>query len=265
MANLSLRIDVAQLAQTPNILKTDLLARMDAAVEHVCAVTAERWQAAVAKAKIAPYARQAYIDSISFRMVGTLKGEVSADYGKAREIEEGQPARDLKRMLDTSLKVRVNKQGKRYLIIPFRHNTPGYTAHSSDMPDHVYAAASKLAPSKITSMGSRISGTGAWDVVTKGPLKVKQANYLWGGRLRAGSMGPNQKGRSDRFAGMVRFQEMSGKTPKSVYMTFRTMVEGSPGWIIKAQPGLYIAKGVIDAMKPDAMAEFKAAAQGLVL
>lgn len=263
MSQLSLRLDVGQVSQMPSILKTEVLFRLHAAVEHVSAMTAAEWQTKVLKAKLWAGERQAYADSITYRMVGDLKGEVVADYNKAREIEDGRPARDLKRMLDTSLKTRVSKAGRRYLIIPFRHNTPGQTGHSSDMPDHVYAAAKKLVFSGVKSMGARLSGTGAYDIATKGPLQVKQANYLWGGRLAAGSMGPNRKGKTDRFAGMVRFQETSGNGVKSTYMTFRVMAEGSPGWIVAPQPGLNIAKQVLDAMKPIALQEFKGAIQGV--
>lgn len=265
MTQLALRVDLGAISNVPAMLKTEVLFRLHAAVDHVGQMTAAEWQTAVHKARLWSGERQAYADSITWKMTGDLKGEVSADYGKSREIEFGRPARDLKRMLGTSHKVRVSKAGKRYLVIPFRHNTPGYTGHSSDMPDHVYAAAKKLPFSKVTGMGSRVSGTGAFDINTKQPLRVPQMKYVWGGRLPAGSMGPNPKNRVDRFAGMVRFEEKSGKGTKSTYMTFRVMVEGSPGWIVAPRPGMNIAATVLQQMKPIAQQEFAGAVKGVVL
>lgn len=263
--DLQLKVGLSSLAPAANLLKGEILARLSEAVGHVSAQTAAVWQEAVHKAKLWEGERQVYADSISWKMTGALTAEVEATYQKADEIENGRPPRDLKRMLDTSLKVRLNKKGSRYLIIPFRHNTPGYTAHASDMPQHVYEAAKALKPSKVLGMGTRPSGTGAWDLKTKGPLQVPQAKYLWGGRLAAGSMGPNPKGKVDRFAGMYRFDTSIGKKKESTYLTFRVMTETSKGWIVPAQPGLNIAKEVIKQMGPLALEEFKNAAQGVVL
>lgn len=265
MAEISLRVNLSQLAAASPIINGAVLARLGEAVQHVSAKTATVWQTAVHKAKLWSGERDQYGDSIGWRMTGTLSAEVYATYKHAQEIETGRPARDLKQMLNTSLKVRTTKGGKKYLIIPFRHNTPGYNAHAQDMPDHVYEAAKKLKFSKVTGMGTRTSGTGAFDIKTRQPLQVKQAHYLWGGRLPAGSMGPNPKGKVDRYAGMVRFQETSGKTPKSTYLTFRVMIEGSPGWVTKPVPGLYIAREVTDQMRPDAIEEFRNAALGVTL
>lgn len=266
MANeLQLRIDLGALSAAKNLLQAAILERLTEAVAHVSAQTAAMWQEEVHRARLWSGEREVYANSIAWRMTGTLTAEVEASYGQADQIENGRPARDLKRMLATSPKVRVSKKGLRYLIIPFRHNTPGYTGHSSDMPDHVYAAAKQLAPSRVTGMGKRLSGTGAWDTKTKAPMMVPQARYAWGGRLGAGSMGPNPKGKVDRFAGMVRFDNSTSKQKSSSYLTFRVMSEASSGWIVPPRPGLNIAKTVLAAMTPKALDEFTNAAKGVVL
>ena len=53
-------------------------------------------------------------------------------------LEKGTEPYDLKKMLYTSAKVRVSKDGKRYLIIPFRHGVPG-TKMFAAMPKDIYA------------------------------------------------------------------------------------------------------------------------------
>ena len=55
----------------------------------------------------------------------------------AKALEEGFGAFDMKKALDTSPKVRVGKDGKKYLIIPFQHGTPGTTSMRA-MPKEVY-------------------------------------------------------------------------------------------------------------------------------
>lgn len=230
------------------------------AVGAVAQQTAVNWMAAVQDAKLWVNEKDAYAASIQTKMTGAYSALVWSDYKLAEEIENGRPPRDLKRMLNTSLKVRTTKSGSRYLIIPFRHSTPGQNATGPSMPDHVYAAAKKLKPSHVTGMTERLSGTGAMDVKTRQFLTVPQRTYQWGGRLAPGSMGPNPKGKSDRFAVMVRFNDPKKKGPKySAYMTFRVMSEKSSGWIIPAKPGLKIAHGVVREMQPVAEEIFKEA------
>lgn len=229
------------------------------AVGAVAQQTSLNWQAAINDAKLWVGEKDAYAASIQVKMTGAFSALVWTDYKLAEQIENGRPARDLKRMLDTSLKVRTGKKGQRYLIIPFRHSTPGKNATGQSMPEHVYKAARKLEPSSVTGMTQRLSGTGAMDIKTRQYLTVPQRTYKWGGRLPPGMMGPNPKGKVDRFAGMVRFQEPGKKPQYSQYLTFRVMTENSRGWIIPAKPGLKIVKGVIDDMQPVAEEIFREA------
>lgn len=248
------------LSHTQQLIDETVLPLLNQAVRAVAQQTQINWMEAVQRAKLWHGERDAYMQSIDMRMTGPFSAEVWSSYRYAAEIETGRPARDLKRMLDTSLKVRAAKDGRRYLIIPFRHSTPGNEAHGPSMPEHVYAQARELAPSKVIGQTRRVSGTGAMSVKTRTHLTVPQSIYSWGGRLPAGSMGPNQKGKTDRFAGMYRFD---AKTPGggrySTYLTFRTMIEGSTGWIVPAKPGLHIAQKVSADMQPLAEQAFQEA------
>jgi hypothetical protein len=246
-------------------------------VKAVTFQTAENWKAAVYKAKLWSGEKDAYANSIKAEMVGDFSGLVTADYKHAAAIETGRPPRDLKEMLNTSLKVRRTLDGRRFLVIPFRHNTPGNTAHASDMPDHVYEQAKLLKASTIVRETKRLSGevtriSPAYgmqrarsqprflsDIGTRKAALVNQNVYAWGQRLLPGNMGPNPKGKVDRFAGMVRFDTSSGKQKSSSFMTFRVMVEGSKGWVVPAQPGQFIARNVARDMQPKAEDAFQAA------
>lgn len=265
MAQLSIQVDMNALALAQANAVRQAMLRLHNAVEAVLINTAAEWQTAVHKAKLWSGERERYADSISWRMTGPFTGVVEASYRLAGQIDDGRPPYDLKQMLNTSLKVRTTKKGERYLIVPFRHNTPGYDAHAPAMPDHVYAKAKKLTFSQVTGMGTRDSGTGAFGLGTRKLLQVPQAKYAWGTRLPAGMMGPNPRGKVDRYAGMVRFKDTSSKSgPKSMYLTFRVMKEGSPGWIIPSRPGLHLAQTVATKMTPYAQQEFAAAIAGTV-
>lgn len=210
-------------------------------VENTAITGQVLWIDAVQKAPLSPYDKANYRASIQYRMTGDYKAELFADYRFAAEIETGRPARDLKKNLQTSQRTRAAKQGKhagqRYLIIPFRHNIPGYTAHADAMPKPIYLQAKALTASSVTGMKSRLSASGH---------VVPQRVYQWGERLPAGlaeKLKPHHS--TDIYAGMVRFNTSAGKAKSSAYLTFRVMGEWQANkWIIPPQPGLFLAKAV---------------------
>lgn len=265
MAEFRISVDLNPLLDAAHAaVNEQVLPLLNQAVRSVAQQAQIRWKEAVFRAKLWDGERTAYMDSIQMEMTGPFSALVWSDYRHAEEIESGRPARDLKRMLSTSLKVRVSKDGRRYLYIPFRHSTPGNTAHGPDMPQHVYDVARNLTPSRVTGQTTRLSGTGAHDIKTRKHLTVPQSTYAWGSRLPAGSMGPNPKGKTDRFASMYRFDTTTpGGTRSSAYVTLRTMSEKSNGWIVPAQPGLHLAQKVADELRPLAEQAFSDAVKHL--
>lgn len=211
----------------------------------------------------------AYLRSIQLSQAGPFSAEIFSELPYARIIEDGAPARDMKRMLDTSMKVRISKTGKRYLIIPFRWGTPGTTGFGRNvMPPEVHAAwrdpTSAMTPSRVTGMSKRPSGNSAYDVRTKSPFLVSQRQYHWGGRLTKpmlNGMGIHGQA-ARRMAGMVNMQNPSGNGgggKHSSFLTFRVMVEDSPGWLAPAQPGKHPARTTADRLRPVAEQAFGAA------
>lgn len=232
--------------QMPDFVST-LSGPMQARISQVVGAWAEegtyRWKDNVWKARLWQVEKERYIQSITWRMDGPFSAEITADYKLAGEIENGRPARDLKRALQTSRKTRVVKSGKhagqRYLIIPFRHNVPtpsGEGALAPQMPTQVYKIARTLAPSRVLPPGSknppmRLSASGHL---------VPQHSYEWGGRLPAG-LTPKAKPHhaTDLHADMVRMATGGGK---HAYLTFRIMGEWSNGWVVQPRPGLRLAE-----------------------
>lgn len=260
MANLTFNIsfDLGKVLDLAAVVNKQVFPLLNQAVNAVAQQTAADWQKAIYQAKLWSGEKDAYAQSISWKMTGDFSAVVEATYKHAEEIESGRPARDLKRMLNYSLKVRQSKTGTRYLYIPFRHNTPGNSAHAPAMPQDIYDLAKQLAPSSITGQVSRVSGTGAYDTKTQQLLTVPQNTYHWGQRLPAGlsqKLKPHHA--TDIHAGMYRFDTSTpGGAKSSQYLTFRTMSEKSKGWLVPAQPGQNIARGVTEQMQPKANAAF---------
>lgn len=241
------------------------------AVRAIASETAFRWKESVARASLWQGEKTPYIQSIKVRMLSDLSAEVYSDYKYAQEIEEGRPPRDLKLMLNTSTKVRTTKDGRRFLVVPLRKNSPGNAALAPAMPMSVYELAKEMIPSEVTSIGARPAGettilsptTGMFpspsqnpflsSTATQKPLMVVKASYAWGGRLTRKDLAAAGASKQDQrlYAGMVRMKVSTGG---SQYLTFRTMMEGSSGWVTKPVPGKHIAQKVAQQMQPLATA-----------
>lgn len=255
MSKLSIRVDIGDvLAAVPTIINESVLPNLSQAVYALADKSAMRWKDGVMKAKLWDGERQAYAASIQWRATGPFSAEVWSEYKNAGEIETGRPSRDLKKMLQTSTKVRETKTGKKYLIIPFRHNTPGNTAHARAMPQDVYDSVSSQSfkKSRVTGKTTRLSASGH---------TVPQNIYQWGSRLVHNGPLLKPHHTASIYSGMVRFDTSSGGQRSSSYMTFRNMVEGSQGWIVPAKPGLYLMQKVIQQMQPKAEMAFAKAVE----
>lgn len=255
------RIKVGIVVPLGAALDARTLPNLSTAVRRLAEKGQEMWQAYAGGAPLPDGKRiqsrsGTYLRSIQLRQNGEFAWEIYSDLGYADAIEHGVGPRDLKRMLDTSMKVRISKAGKRYLIIPFRIGTPGTVGFGKQvMPEAAYQIARELRPSRVTGMGARASGTGAYDMVSRKPVQVAQARYAWGGRLAADALagagvhGPRQR----HLAGMVKMRSPGGDGgTHTQYLTFRAMVEGSPGWLVPAREGLFPARTTARRLAPAA-------------
>lgn len=244
------------------------------AIEAIANEGAARWKSAVMHAPLWQGDKEAYVKSITWHMEGPFSAVIEADYKEAGPIETGRPAVDQKRYLQTSLKTRIAQSGKhkgqKYLVIPFRHNTPGHDAHAPAMPPHIYELASKMKPSRVIGQHLEPNVHGRLDASGK-TILVQRSKYQWGGRLEAGlASKANPSNKTDRYAGMVRMDTTPGGHKKgaartSAYLTFRVMGQWSSGWIRPAKPGLYLARGVSQDLQPLAEAALQEAMKQTVL
>lgn len=260
---LNITFDLGTLMDITAAVNKEVIPLLHQAVNAVGQQVASNWRNEVMQAKLWAGEKDAYIKSISWNMTGDFSGVVEATYKHAAEIETGRPARDLKKMLNTSKKVRRTEDGRRFLVIPMRHNKAKLEAAG------LYGIAKALEASSVAGQSRRPSGqvthlspkTGMTpsdkqtpflsNLKAKGHMMVPKNNYLWGARLTA-----QQAGEHKWAQGLYRFNTSAGNAKSSSFLSFRVMIEGSNGWVVPAQPGKYLAKKVVDEMTPKANAAF---------
>lgn len=104
----------------------------------------------------------------------------------ATYLENGYGAFDMKKMLDTSPHIKISKEGRRFLIIPFKHGTPGSKIHP--MPEEVFKQAKELKYSSVIGTKSEGSIQGfktindAIFLREMGTSKVERRVYDWAGK-----------------------------------------------------------------------------------
>jgi hypothetical protein len=274
MAEYTISLQLPSVDQLVRVINGATFPLAAKAVAAIASETAFRWKESVARARLWSGEKTPYMQSIKVRVLDDLNMEVYSDYKYAEEIEQGRPPRDLKLMLNTSTKTRVSQKGRRFLVIPIRHNTPGNEAHAPAMPMSVYELAKEMIPTEVTGMGQRYSGEEVnlsptsgmthsgqnpnflSNPATKGPFMVPRASYQWGGKLARSQLKAAGMSAQDRriYGGMVKMEASTPNGKSSVYLTFRTMAEGSPGWVTKPVPGKFIAQKVAQQMQPLATA-----------
>ncbi|MBA7579490.1 hypothetical protein ES708_21361 [subsurface metagenome] len=198
-----------------------------------------------------------YAASIKAKQISPFNWVIYSSAKVAEFLEHGTKRVDFKETHTKGKKSRVAyKKGEDgeilkvgYLIVPFRHATPG--ARGNPMPETIY----KTIRAKIKS------GRFQKSVVEKAPAEsgklepnwpgelIPRATYSWGSKFR-------QQGLKREFAnleGMVVFDVGSSRAMRSTYFTFRVIsAESPPGsWIKPATPPLHITKAVVNATMKD--------------
>lgn len=200
----------------------------------------EHWQALALK-QVPPPWRVAYREAIKIEMqVGdnTLTYSIYVDHPKAGALERGLPAWDMKKVLQTSKKVRVSRRGHKYLIIPFDWGEPSAIAVRAQKARNVQeqVATAWIQREPLESLVS----------VTKTGRRL----YSWGDRLtpaevRELGLDPEKRDEGRNLVGMVLMKSLPDR--RQYAMTFRTMSEISDpaSWIHPGFPALNLTEQVV--------------------
>lgn len=260
MIKIALDIDIMQIIRTQaglTVLNSKGLPNTQHGLSEVAKFTKNEWQRQAMT--MIKHSTGGYVQGIIIEEnPDELWSQVINRSPIAFYLEEGTKSFDMKKMLQTSHQVRVNKKGKKYLIIPFRHLTPGefkkgelteQRATGRSMPESIYEMAQELAMSNVTGMfyekSKQLVSTAQARKTIAGAPAAQRWNYTWGNR---------GKGFGGIYEGMVRFQTTGGG---SRYLTFRTMSENSAGWIHPGIQAKHIAQQTAEIVKPKALEYLK--------
>ncbi|PIG96857.1 hypothetical protein [Deinococcus sp. UR1] len=219
------------------------------AVKHLARAAHIRWLEYASGKRALPNGKQlqavsgTYLSSIRIEEDGELRYVIYSDDPKAEWIEEGFPSFDMKKMLRTSDRARIGKDGTRYMYIPFRHKTSGATAGLGLVMPQA-AESWWVSPNRQSSAVTGHYREGS----VNGGGAVTRNTYTWGDRLTRAELegigiDPDSK-IGQRMEGMVRFQNNEDRGGQHV--TFRVMSEKSSGWLMPKRDGAFPAKAAFE-------------------
>lgn len=268
-----------------NILAFDNASETHAAVEEAGKLIQQEWLNLASQSFAHP--KGEYARGITEGMIYPFGGNpmsvaVINQEPHAKFVEEGTSPYDMKKMLYTSHQVRISKEGKRYMIIPMTHQTPGNDATAPAMPRSVYSIAKNLVATRtVGSYKERSMQTRGLSLKEKvlfgqtnkpqaisaaGAPMAKRSSYLWGGKV----MGMGDLGRRTQLNSQLSipgavaqpedytwktspYENMykMGRSGHTQYVTFRTMSELSSGWISPGMPAMKLAERTANMVTPE--------------
>ncbi len=206
------------------------------------------------------YASSASFERQSPWQGDSLAGAVLNTARHAQVVETGHQGFHLPEKIDWSgPHVRMSKSGRRFLIVPFQHATPGSAGVSRTrartmLPTAVYQdaltalrgdrtrAAAQRAAARIASAGTILSRPYAimgvpGRLLARARMQEGQPGYTWRARLYEGLT--------------YRVKQTNPETGRTTggWSTFRALTEDSAGWWIPAFAGHHIAKRVVENVR----------------
>ncbi len=198
-----------------------------------------------------------YAASIKAKQISPFNWLIYSSAKVAEYLEHGTKRVDFKETHTKGRKSRVaykkDEKGEirkvGYLIVPFRHVTPG--ARGNPMPEVIYKtiqAQIKSGRFRKSAVEKAPAESGRLEPNWRGEL-VPRATYRWGSRFREEGL----KGEFANVEGMVAFDVGSPRATRSAYFTFRVISADSPpgSWIKRATPAMEITRGVVNATAKD--------------
>lgn len=201
--------------------------------------------------------RNRFIQNIRVVDDGKLKGSVLLDYSKDRlvkMIEEGTYPFDMKDGFMKSSKIKVGKNGKRYLIIPFRWSTPGSVGQSevfsNQLPKEVYKIA-KAQPKDIPVAGGGMRSMGLQLEQLPEQFQTKGVRP----EIQATAKSPlfeAYQHKNSIYEGVTAQQD--GVTGQNRYFSFRRVSENSDprSWIHKGMEAKNLMEKTYDSFNMEA-------------
>lgn len=246
-------------------------AEMGAKLQRVADLAILRWKQLAAESLSDSTARR-YNRAIQYIEQSPTRVAIALVEDFANMIEQGQPAWDMRVILQTSPKARTSKRGFKYMPILFRHAKTNSLGNAGTPIGQQFgdegAAIQKRVLGAAKSLRNTLTGADAEAEIARVALKDPEAakrhlarmqatknKTLWGGipeldtkpnmrgRLQAG-LAPKLKAwhTTDLYAGMVRFGKTYAKGSQDWLGTFR-MLSNNPDTMRDAKGGQVYGPG----------------------
>jgi len=179
-----------------------------------------------------------YARSIKTMFYSPFNYEVISTAKVAKYLEEGTREHDMKKTHPFGKRSRVTAKGQGYLIIPFRHGTPG-AIYYPPVPEQLYQRIKEIARRADIRLSTRAQGK-KYTPNYRGEM-IPRAKYNRGGSVTG--LG------DENLDGLIFMKIPTGKEKgRTAMMTFRVISENSPTfkWIRKAMPAMNITKHVVE-------------------
>jgi hypothetical protein len=170
------------------------------------------------------------------------------DLPYALALEEGRKQFDMLAHFLKSPKTRMSKEGKPYLIIPFRHGTPG-SVTMPEMPESVH----NVVKQREFKQSRVLEGQFSQSPNVFGDMR-QRFTYKWGSRYSSGlHKAETKQWASGKYEGMVKMSDPARK--QTGYFTFRVASAESRkrnpnAWMMPPMAGKYIAETALSQMEP---------------
>lgn len=157
-----------------------------------------------------------------------LKGSVNVDLDYAERLEKGFESFDMKDGMLSSPKVKINKDGGKYIDVPFRHDTSG-------IPSSIMSEAQSGRSLGIIRLGQGLGKAQAGIRSKITPQQLGRDPYTW---------------RDGLYAGLIRKE--AGPKNSGAYMTFRRISENSDpdSWIHPGVDPKPVTKAIEENLGP---------------
>jgi hypothetical protein len=224
-----------------------------------------------------------YNSSFSQRDITPFHIVLENDHKAVWFFELGTSPFDAKRMLDTSSKVRVSKDGKRYIRIPFENKVKDYIAGGVDKDEIRAMAGSNFVTlnindrrkNLITKYGDRLTDMGSTGIKRKYFTVLNATSSKFPNKTNRPNMGfapytqykaatvVDYTWQSSPYQNAIKMVDFQGKTMGM--KTFRTISDKSDpnSWINPGIHASHIAEKAVEAVKPQFDAEISRVLQPL--
>lgn len=257
--NLTHTIDLREFASLDTIIR-GLRSELAQAVQETSTALMSAW---AKEATIAIPKARTYNEHITSKQIDQLHVIVENDHPAVVFLEQGINPFDMKRMLSSSARVRVSKDGKRYLVIPFHHKNTEMAGSGLDAEEYEGLGGSSFKrnnpPPHEYKWGEHTTDLG--DVGKRRkfftPITGQHARFDKSGADRSTPFGPfvgtiDYTWKTSPFESVYRFEDNRGKTQS--YTSFRTMSESESqeqAWYHPGIRAMRIAENAVEEVRPE--------------